>query len=186
MDHFYGIWWSGYDGDMAQVGDAGKGYKSISWSVPNSNSQVMQDIKKYVLDTKMSTLADGEFDGVFYQRGVMISMFLAEGIKVAQDHFNAKVINADQLRWGLENLNFDEARLKALGADGMVSTFKTSCADHAGHAGAWMLEWDGKKFEKSSGLLEADQKVIAPLEQAGAKEYAEANKPWPINEDCKM
>jgi branched-chain amino acid transport system substrate-binding protein len=186
MDHFVGIWWSGHDGDMKTVGEAGKGYKSISWSVPVSDAPVMRDIKKYVLDAKVNTIGEGEFDWVFYQRGVLISMFLTEGIKTAQEHFNAKVITPEQLRWGLENLNFDEARIKALGAEGMVAPFKTSCADHAGHAGGWILQWDGSKFVKASDLLTADRDAIVPLEQAKAKEYAEANKPWPVNEECKM
>jgi branched-chain amino acid transport system substrate-binding protein len=186
MDHFVGIWWSGHDGDMKTVGEAGKGYKSISWSVPVSDAPVMRDIKKYVLDAKVNTIGEGEFDWVFYQRGVLISMFLTEGIKTAQEHFNAKVITPEQLRWGLENLNFDEARIKALGAEGMVAPFKTTCANHAGHAGGWILQWDGAKFVKASDLLTADREAITPLEQAKAKEYAEANKPWPINEECKM
>jgi branched-chain amino acid transport system substrate-binding protein len=186
MDHFIGIWWSGHDGDMKTVGEAGKGYKSISWSVPVSDAPVMQDIKKYVLDAKVNTIGDGEFDWVFYQRGVLISMFLTEGIKTAQEHFNAKVITPTQLRWGLENLNFDEARIKALGAEGMIAPFKTTCANHAGHGGGWILQWDGAKFTKASDLLTADRDAITPLEQAKAKEYAEANKPWPINEECKM
>jgi branched-chain amino acid transport system substrate-binding protein len=186
MDHFIGIWWSGHDGDMKTVGEAGKGYKSISWSVPVSNSPVMQDIKKYVLDPKKQQIAAGEFDWVFYQRGVLISMFLTEGIKAAQDHFNEKVISPEQLRWGLENLNFDEARIKALGAEGMIAPFKTSCNNHAGHAGGWMLQWNGKTFEKASDLLDANREAIVPLEQAEAQKYADANKPWPINEECKM
>ena len=35
MDKFVGIWWSGHDGDMKSVGEAGKGYRSLSWSVPD-------------------------------------------------------------------------------------------------------------------------------------------------------
>ena len=69
---------------------------------------------------------------------------------------------------------------------GMIPPFSTTCANHTGHAGAWMLEWDGAKFVKVSDLLQADQAAIAPLVEAEAKKYAEANAPWPINEECKM
>ncbi|MBU0581565.1 MAG: ABC transporter substrate-binding protein [Alphaproteobacteria bacterium] len=186
MDKFVGIWWSGHDGDMASVGEAGKGYRSISWSVPVSDSPVMQDIKKYVLDPKKTEIGEGEFDWVFYQRGVLISMFTVEGIKAAQEHFDTKVVTAEQLRWGLENLKIDDAKLAEIGMTGMIAPFSTSCANHAGHAGGWMLEWDGAKFVKVSDLLQADESVIEPLVEAEAKKYAEANAPWPINEDCKM
>jgi branched-chain amino acid transport system substrate-binding protein len=188
MNQFIGIWWSGHDGDLKLVGEAGKGYRSISWNVPVPDAPVMQDIKKHVVDAGQSLInqGQGEFEWVFYQRGVLISMILTEGVKAAQANFNTKVINAEQLRWGLENLIIDEAKLKELGMEGMIVPFKTSCADHTGHGGAWMLEWDGAKFVKASELITPDREAIMPLETETAKEYATANAPWPTNEECKM
>ncbi len=188
MDHFIGIWWASHDADLKLVGDDGKGYKSISWSNPVSDAPVMQDIKKYVVDAGNSLINQdaGEFDWVFYQRGVLISMFLVEGIKAAQEHFDVKVPSSEQVRWGLENLNIDEAKLEQLGMKGMVPPFKTSCADHTGHAGAWMLQWDGSKFEKVSDLLQPDREAIKPLEEEKAKAYADENAPWPTNDECSM
>jgi branched-chain amino acid transport system substrate-binding protein len=188
MNQFIGIWWSALDGDLKLVGEQGKGYRAISWSVPASDAPVMQDIKTHVVDAGKSLIdqASGEFDWVFYQRGVLISMMLVEGIKAAQEQFDTKVVNAEQLRWGLENLNIDEAKLQELGMPGMIVPFKTSCADHTGHGGAWMLEWDGAKFVKASELIKPDRAQIEPLEAEKAKEYAAANAPWPMNEECKM
>ncbi len=188
MDQFYGVWWSGHDGDLKLIGDQGKGYRSISWSVPNSESALMQDIKKHVIDAGKSQInqGEGEFDSVFYQRGVMISLILVEGIRAAQEEFDTQNPNAEQVRWGLENIKLDEARLAELGAEGMLVPFSTSCADHTGHGGGWILEWDGSKFVKASDLLKADRDVIRPLEEEKAKEYAEANSPWPVNEECSM
>jgi len=188
MNQFIGIWWAALDADLKLVGEQGKGYRAISWSYPNADAPVMQDIKKYVVDAGKSMInqAEGEFDWVFYQRGVLISMMLVEGIKVAQDHFGTKVVNAEQLRWGLENLKFDEARIKELGAGGMIPPFSTSCANHTGHSGAWMLEWDGTKFVKASDLLSADRAPVDELVGIEAKKYAEANAPWPVNEECKL
>ena len=187
MNQFVGIWWSGLDGDLKLVGDAGKGYRSLSWSLPNSESKIMKDIKQLVVEPGHSLINRdaGEFEWVFYQRGVMISLMLAEGVKTAQDHFDAKVINAEQLRWGLENLKLDDARLKELGADGMLPPFSTNCSNHTGHSGAWMLEWDGTKFVQASDLLQADRAAIDPIAEKAAKEYADANQPWPVNGECK-
>jgi branched-chain amino acid transport system substrate-binding protein len=186
MEKFIGIWWSGHDGDMKGVGAAAKGYRAISWSVPVSDAPAMQDIKTHVIDKGQSLIGEGEFDWVFYQRGVVISMLTVEAIKAAQANFNTKVVNPEQLRWGFENLKIDDAKLAEIGMTGMIPPFSTSCANHSGHSGAWMLEWDGAKFVKVSDLLQADQAVIAPLVEAEAKKYAEANAPWPVNEECKM
>jgi branched-chain amino acid transport system substrate-binding protein len=116
----------------------------------------------------------------------LISMFTVEAIRAAQEQFNTKVVNAEQLRWGFENLKLDEARLAEIGMTGMIAPFETSCDNHSGHAGAWMLEWGGAKFTKVSDLLQADQTEIAPLVEAEAKKYADANAPWPMNDECKM
>jgi len=184
MDHFIGVWWSGHDADLDLVGEEGKGYKSISWSFPELDAPVMADIKKHVVDAGNSQSNEKEMQGVFYGRGVVISMILAEGIKAAQDHFGAAAIDAAQLRWGLENLDVTEERLAELGMTGMVPPFKTSCADHTGHSGGWMLEWDGAKFVKVSDLLKPESEAISALEVEKAKEYADANAPWPMNEEC--
>jgi len=184
MENFIGVWWSGHDADLAIVGEDGKGYKSISWSFPQLDAPVMADIKKHVVDAGNSESNEEEMQGVFYGRGVVISMILAEGIKAAQDHFGTGAIDAAQLRWGLENLDVTEERLAELGMTGMVPPFKTSCSDHTGHSGGWMLEWDGAKFVKVSDLLTPESEAIGALEVEKAKEYADANAPWPMNEDC--
>ena len=187
MEKFLGIWWSGHDGDMAGAGEAAKGYRAVSWNVPVPDAPVMADIKKHVIDAGKSQIGSpAEMNWVFYQRGLMISMMSVEAIKAAQANFNTKVISPDQMRWGLENLNIDEAKLAELGMSGMIVPFKTSCADHTGHGGGWIIQWDGTKFEKVSDLLMPDRAVIEPLEAAEAAKYAEANKPWPLNDECKM
>ena len=184
MDQFIGIWWSGHDADLALVGDAGKGYKSISWSFPNADASVMADIKAHVVDAGKSQSNAEEMQGVFYGRGVVMSMILAEGIAAAQAEFGTGEINAEQLRWGLENLNITEARLAELGMEGMVPPFSTSCSNHTGHSGGWMLEWDGSKFVKASDHLTPDVSAYQGLVDEKAAEYASANAPWPMNEGC--
>lgn len=180
MDRFLGIWWSSHDADLKPVGDAGKGYRAISWSVPIPDAPVIADIKKYA----KSDVSAEDMNSVFYQRGVVISMILVEGIKAAQAKFGVKKINGEQLRAGLEMLDISEAKLASLGMTGMVVPFSTSCADHTGHGGGWIIEWDGKAFKKVSGLLKPDRSVIRPIEIGKANEYAVANQPWTMNEGC--
>jgi branched-chain amino acid transport system substrate-binding protein len=184
MENFVGVWWAGHDADLKIVGADGVGYKSISWSFPNMEAPVMQDIKTHVVDAGNSKSNAEEMEGVFYGRGVVISAILAEGIRMAQAEFDTAEIDASQLRWGLENIDMTEARISELGLDGMVPPFKTSCSDHTGGSGGWMLEWDGEKFVKVSDLLTPNTEGYAELAAAKAAEYAEANAPWPVNEDC--
>ncbi len=184
MDRFVGIWWSGHDGDLETVGEAGRGYRTLSWNVPVADAPAMLDIRKYVLDPKKTEIGEGEFDWVFYQRGVLISMFTVEAIRIAQEHFDTRIIDAAQMRWGFENLKLDEDRLAEIGMSGMIAPFATSCSNHSGSGGAWMLEWDGTAFVPVSGVLHADGAVVRPFMQAVADDYALANAPWPRNDEC--
>lgn len=184
MEKFVGIWWSGHDGDLKSVGEAATGYRVLSWNVPISDSPAMQDVRKYVLDPRKPETTEDEADGVFYQRGVLISMFVVEAIRVAQERFDNRLVTAEQLRWGLENLKLDDDRLAEIGMTGMLAPFSTSCEDHSGHAGAWMLAWDGSRFVRESELLHADQEVIAPMMRAAAEKFAAADASWVMNEAC--
>ena len=186
MENMLGVWWSGHDADLKIVGEDGKGYKSVSWSFPNPDAPVMADVKQHVVDAGKSQSNEEEMQGVFYSRGLVISAILAEGIAVAQEHTGKAEISPADLRWGLENLNFTEERIEELGMTGMVPPFSTSCSNHTGHSGGWILEWDGAKFVKASDLIMPDSEAISELEMAKAQEYAEANAPWPVNEDCEM
>lgn len=179
MENFVGVWWSGSDADLQNVGAKAKGYKSISFNSPG-NFPVMDDIRKHVVEKGDSLIkAESDLDTVFYQRGIVLSVILAEGVKTAQDHFGEKNINAEQLRWGLENLDITEARLEELGMNGMMAPLKMSCDNHTGHSGAWMLEWNGEEFVQASDLLTPNRDLIKPLELEKAAEYAESNAPWP-------
>ncbi|MCH2076773.1 MAG: ABC transporter substrate-binding protein [Rhodobacteraceae bacterium] len=184
MENFIGVWWSGQDADLRLVGEDGAGYKSISWSFPDNDAPVMAAIKEHVVDTGKSLSNESEMGGVFYQRGIVMSMVLAEGIRTAQEEYGTPMINASQLRWGLENLDITEERLAELGMTGMVAPFSTSCADHTGHSGGWMLQWNGSSFEKVSDHLSPDVASYADLAASKASEYAEANAPWAVNESC--
>ncbi|MEM6897136.1 MAG: ABC transporter permease, partial [Pseudomonadota bacterium] len=184
MDQFIGVWWSGQDADLRLVGEEGAGYKSISWSFPNPEAPVHGDLETHVVDTGKSLSNPEEMAGVFYNRGLVMSMILAEGIRAAQEEYGTAMIDPGQLRWGLENLDITSERLEELGMTNMVPPFSTSCANHTGHAGGWMLEWDGEKFAKASDLITPNVAEYRELLSASAEEYAAANAPWAVNEDC--
>ncbi len=179
MDQFIGVWWSGHSDDLQLVGEDGKGYRAISWSLPNADAPVMAAISEHVGDSSADAEEQGE---VFYGRGVIISAILAEGIRQAQIIHGTGQIDAAQLRDGLSSLNFTQEKIDELGLTGMMAPFATTCSDHTGHSGGWMIEWDGSQFVQASDLLTADRAAIEPLEAEKAAEYAGANAPWPMAE----
>ena len=61
----------------------------------------------------------GKVGEVLYNRGMVNAMLGVEAIRKAQEKFGQKPLTGEQVRWGLENLNLSEARLKELGFEGM-------------------------------------------------------------------
>jgi branched-chain amino acid transport system substrate-binding protein len=114
MDKFYGIWWSGGNDDAAAGGEAAKGYRTLNFHGVGSDFGVIQDIKKYVVDAGKSEVDPAKFADNLYNRGVYNSMLIAEGIRRAQELTGKTVIDATDMRNGLENLDITEARLKEI------------------------------------------------------------------------
>src|SRR5713226_5203622 len=130
MDHFIGVWYSGAEPDVVPAGKAAIGYKAATFHGSGTDFGVIRDIAKYVYgDGKGHTTKDKTGD-VLYVRGVINAMLDTEGIRTAQKKFGNKPLTGEQVRWGLENLDITPARITELGAEGLITPMKLSCANH--------------------------------------------------------
>lgn len=179
MDKFYGIWWSGGNDDAAAGGEDAKGYRTLNFHGVGSDFGVIQDIKKYVVDAGKSQVDPAKFADNLYNRGVYNSMLIAEGIRRAQELTGKTVIDAVDMRNGLENLDITEARLKEIGMEGFALPMKLSCEDHSGHHKVYVVEWDGKDWQKAGDWFSPDVDMVKPLLEKAAADYAASNAPWP-------
>lgn len=179
MDKFYGVWWSGGNDDAAAGGEAAKGYRTLNFHGVGADYPFIADIKKYVVDAGKSQVDPAKFADNLYNRGVYNSMLIAEGIRRAQELTGKTVIDATDMRAGLENLNITEERLKEMGMEGFALPMKLSCSDHNGHHKVYVVEWDGKDWQKSGDWFSPDVEMVRPLLEKAAEEYVTANAPWP-------
>jgi len=185
MDKFYGVWWSGGNDDAAAGGEAAKGYRTLNFHGVGSDFGVIADIKKHVVDAGKSQVDPAKFADNLYNRGVYNSMLIAEGIRQAQEITGKTVIDATDMRHGLENLNITEERLKEIGMEGFALPMKLSCEDHSGHHKVYVVEWDGKDWQKSGDWFSPDVEMVRPLLEKAAEEYVASNAPWPERtEEC--
>ena len=178
MDKFVSIWWPG-DADAAASGDAAKGFKELNWHGPGADYAAFADIKKLVIDAGKSQAPAAEFGSTLYDHGVYNSMLIAEAIAQAQKTTGKKVVDGEDVRRGLENLNIDEARLKAIGLDGFAPPLKLTCKDHNSHSATFVQEWDGAHWKKISDAIPPAVDKVQPLIDAAAQSYAEKNAGWP-------
>ncbi len=179
-----GVWWAGSDEDVIPAGDAAKGYVSAAFTAPGTAFPVMQDIAKKVYGAGKGNLEDKSRQGsIYHNRGVTYGIIAVEAIRKAQEKYGkGKVMTAEQVRWGLENLNLTEARLKELGAGGMFPPIKTSCADHEGSGMVRFQVWDGKSFKAVTPYMLGDKAMIRKMVEESAAKYAAEKKITP--RDC--
>ena len=176
-DKMYGVWWSGAEPDVKDVGEGAKGYNALNLNSFGQDSKVMQDILKYVHARSQGSGPKDEVGSVLYTRGVIIQMLGVEAVRRAQERFGkGKVMTGEQVRWGLENLALDQKKLDALGFAGAMRPLSTSCLDHMGSTWARIETWDGAKWSFTSDWLQADDQIIKPMVKAAADKYAAEKK----------
>ncbi|MCY1232104.1 Periplasmic binding protein [compost metagenome] len=176
-EKMYGVWWSGAEPDVKDVGQGAKGYNALTLHASGQQLKVMQDILQKVHDKGNGSGPRDEVGSVLYVRGMLMQMLAVEGVRRAQERFGkGKAMTGEQVRWGLENLALDAKRLEALGLTDVMRPLATSCADHMGSAWARVQTWDGSKWNASSEFVQADEQIIKPLVKANADKYLSDKK----------
>lgn len=173
-DKIIGSWWAGSEEDTIPAGESAKGYMSATWNVAGKNVPLITDIEKVVYGANKGNLSDkSKLGTVLYNRGVSAALATVEAVRTAQTKYGkGKVMSGEQMRWAFENLNINNSRLKALGADGLLPEIKTSCENHEGSGKVKIQQWDGSKWVLVSDWIEGNKSLIHPLFKASADKYA--------------
>ncbi|MFH7416631.1 ABC transporter permease, partial [Pseudomonas syringae pv. tagetis] len=96
------------------AGAAAKGFISITTQPSGTDFPVLQGITTAVLDKGQGILADPKrFGTVYYNLGVVYGILNVEALRIEQARFGNKPLTCEQVRWGFEHLNLDDARLQA-------------------------------------------------------------------------
>ncbi|QGZ40488.1 branched-chain amino acid transport system substrate-binding protein [Pseudoduganella flava] len=169
-----GVWWAGSEEDTVPSGDAAKGYTAMSFNTPG-NYPVLDEIRSKVYGAGKGNLgSQARIGSVYHMRGVTAGILFAEAIRTAQEKFGKdKPVTGEQMRWGLEHLNIDAARQKAIGAVNMFPTVKTSCEDHEGSGAVKVQQWDGKKWVAiTPNWIVGDRALVRKLVEESSNKYA--------------
>jgi len=177
-EKIYGVWWSGAEPDVKDVGAGAKGYQALAMQHSTGfDAPVVKEILQKVHGKGQGTGPKDEVGQVLYMRGLIAGMFAVEGVRAAQERFGkGKHVTGAQARWGYENLNLTQPKLDALGFKGVVRPLSTSCQDHMGSSHARIQTWDGKTWKITSDWYEADESVLKPMVKAAADKYAASKK----------
>ncbi|MBE2263794.1 MAG: ABC transporter substrate-binding protein [Burkholderiaceae bacterium] len=187
-EKMYGVWWSGAEPDVKDVGMGAKGYNALALQHgAEPNAPITKEILSTLYAKGNGTGPKEQVGEVLYMRGLSAAMLAVEGVRAAQEHFGkGKVMTGEQVRWGYENLNLTQAKLDALGFKGVMRPVSTSCSDHMGASWARIHTWDGTKWVFTSDWLQADDQILKPMVKAAADKYAAEKKlTRRTADDCK-
>jgi branched-chain amino acid transport system substrate-binding protein len=166
---------------MIPSGEAGKGYTAMTFNTPG-NYPVLDQIRSKLYAAGKGNLAvQDRIGSVYHMRGVTAGILWVEAIRTAQEKFGkGKPVTGEQMRWGLENLDINEARQKEIGALNMFPPVKTSCDDHEGSGAVKVQQWDGKKWAAiTPNWIVGDKALTRKLLEESSLKYAAEKKITP-------
>jgi len=159
---------SGAEQDMLPAGKAAIGYVAVALNPSGRNFGVVRDIVKHVHEAE----PPDHVGSAYYNRGVIQGILVGAAIHVAQRRFGARPLSGEQLRWGLERLALDEARLAQLGALELLQPLALSCFDHEGGGAVKFQQWLGERWNVISDWISGDQALVRRLVEQAAAAYA--------------
>eukprot|EP01037_Dinobryon_pediforme_P021922 gene21922-22918_t len=174
VDHIIGGIWSGSEEDVRPAGAVGKGYLAVTPFPAGSDFEILKKIKAEIVDKGKSDLKDVKsFGSVYYNSGVIDAIIQVETIRNAHKKFGIRPITGEEGQWGLEHLKLDEARLKEIGASGLLQPVELSIKDHEGGGAGKVIQWDGEAWHiVSNGWVKSDRELLLPLIYERAAAYA--------------
>jgi branched-chain amino acid transport system substrate-binding protein len=184
VDRIIGNIWSNAEEDAAPAGGVAKGFIAITTHPSGTDFPVHKEIDKHVIAAGKGDLKDPKrFGSVYYNLGIVNGILNVEAIRTAQAKFGKRPLTGEETRWGFENLNIDDKRLKELGALGLLQRIRLSCSDHEGGGAVKFQQWDGAKWKVISDWVTPDRALLRPIIEESARKYAAEKGIQP--RDCK-
>jgi branched-chain amino acid transport system substrate-binding protein len=143
----------------------------------------VQDIEKVVYGAGKGNLEDPRRIGtIYWSRGVTAAVIWVEALRNGQRIADKRgqTLNGDEIRAGFEALNFTPGRLKELGIEGLLPSFRLSCSDHEGAGVVKIMQWDGAKWNiVTPDWVSSDRRMIREMVEESAAKYAAEQKITP-------
>lgn len=178
VNRLIGNIWSSSDEDVIPAGDAADGYQAITGSPAGTESPILQTLIKEVYDKGKGNLEDkSRIGSAYHNLGVLAGMVHVEAMRTAQKRWGDGPVNAEQMRWGFENLKLDDARLAELEGTGLMPPMVTTCKDHVGGHTAKYQKWDAKKRQWSpvTDWITGDPELVLAVVEEKAAVYKKEN-----------
>jgi branched-chain amino acid transport system substrate-binding protein len=159
--------------EMVAAGEAARGFICATWHGTGTHFPLIQDILTYVYARGKGAGPESDVGTVFWMRGLLSGLLTAEALRTAMRQFGHRPLTGAQVQWGLEHLTLTAARLKELGAEGLISPLRLTCRDHEGGGGVKFQQWNGTQWTVLTDWIAPDQALVRPLVEEAAAKYAQ-------------
>jgi branched-chain amino acid transport system substrate-binding protein len=177
-----GIWWAGAEDDVVPAGPAARGYFATAISPGGRDFGIVREIERVVYGAGRGNLTDrARIGSVYWNRGLAMGSMWMEALRTAQARFGrGQVMDGEQVRFGFENLNLTDARLRELGLHGLVPPMRLTCADHEGAGVIKVMQWDGSRWNiVTPEWVSSDRAMVRAMVEESAARYARENNITP-------
>lgn len=168
--------WAGAETDLIPAEEAAVGYCALAPYPAGTTFEIHKRLQEKILDAGLSDLQDkSAFGTVYYNVGMVNAALTVEAMRTAMAKFGNRPLTGEEMRWGLENIKIDDARLEELGMTGLLQKLELSASDHEGGGAARIQCWDGTKFNLVTDWIEGDTAMIETLVAEVSAKYAVDN-----------
>jgi branched-chain amino acid transport system substrate-binding protein len=159
--------------EMVPAGEAAIGFICAIWWGTGTHFPLLQEMLQHVYARGKGAGPESDVGTPHWMRGMLRALLITEALRTAMHHFGNQPLTGAQVQWGLEHLTLTAARLKELGAEGLLAPLTLSCRDHEGGGGVKFQQWDGKQWTVLTDWIATDQALVRPLVEASAAKYAQ-------------
>lgn len=172
---FIGTLWCGSEEDVMPAAELAKGYVAANYHGVGRNFPVIQEIVDTVHKAGKGNIEMERVGTVAYNRGVLTGILVVEAFRHAIAD-EGMPLTGEKVRNGFRKVKLDRARLKELGAEGLMPELIYSPTNHGGVEGQLFQQWDGKSWKTTSDWVPPYEDVVWAQIKASAAKYREETK----------
>jgi branched-chain amino acid transport system substrate-binding protein len=168
--------WCGSEEDVKPAGELAVGNVAANFHGVGPNYPVIQEIIEKVHKQGKGNIETSRVGSVAYNRGVITGIVIVESFRNALKSQGAP-LTGKKVRDGFRQIQLTHARLKELGADGLLPPLVFSDTYHGGLDPQVFQKWDGTKWTTVSDWIKPYDEVVNIKVDESARAYRDQAKP---------
>ncbi len=175
---YIGSLWCGTEDDVGPAGALAKGTVTANYHGVGRDFPVIQEILNTLYKSGKGNADPNRVGTVAYNRGIITGIVIVEAMRNGIKAHGAP-LDGKKVRDGYRMIKLDDARLKELGAPGLMPNLIFSAKNHGGMDAQLFQTWDGATWKTISGWITPYEDIVQAKIVESAKAFREQTKSKP-------